>query len=76
MLLSGLSPVETCDRWRTLDVDDFAIARSHRAVRRGPGDLLALGDADGMGREVFPHLGIDVGKGPGGHGNGGDLQRV
>ena len=61
MLLSGLSPVEMCDRWRTLDVRDFgSLVPIERYVRAW--DLLALGDADGMVQKVFPHLGIDAEK--------------
>lgn len=59
MLLSGLSPEEMGDRWRTLDVTKFVsmlpfeeYLRFHKAR--------AMGDADGIINEVFPHLGIDL----------------
>ncbi|WP_240359850.1 patatin-like phospholipase family protein [Pyxidicoccus trucidator] len=58
MLLSGLSPQEVCDRWRTLPVKDFlSFAAPRKAV-----DLLdveALGDADSLVHRVLPHLGVD-----------------
>lgn len=59
MLLSGLTPEEMGDRWRTLDVKKFVsmlpfdeYLRLHKAE--------AMGDADGIVNHVFPHLGIDV----------------
>lgn len=58
MLFSGLSPDEMCERWRTLQVHDFASLlplRDYFKGLRAP----ALGDADGIVRKVFPHLGID-----------------
>src|SRR5215813_2902361 len=58
MLLSGLSPDEMCQRWRSLQVRDFASLlplRDYMKGLRAP----ALGDADGIVRKVFPHLGID-----------------
>jgi predicted acylesterase/phospholipase RssA len=61
MLLSNLSPVEMCDRWRTLDVKHFASAMPLPEYLR-PNELLAMGDADGLVKKVFPHLGIDVEK--------------
>lgn len=58
MLLSGLSPEEMCERWRTLDVKKFVsmlpfeeYLRLHKSK--------AMGDADGIINHVFPHLGID-----------------
>jgi predicted acylesterase/phospholipase RssA len=61
MLLSGLSPVEMCERWGSLNVRDFGSLLPVEQYLRAP-DLRALGDADGMVGEVFPHLGIDVEK--------------
>ena len=61
MLLSGLSPDEMCQRWRSLHVQDFASLlplRNYLKALRVP----ALGDADGIVRKVFPHLGIDPGR--------------
>jgi predicted acylesterase/phospholipase RssA len=61
MLFSGLSPDEMCERWRTLRVQDFASLlplRDYLNGLRAP----ALGDADGIVRKVFPHLGIDPGR--------------
>jgi predicted acylesterase/phospholipase RssA len=59
MLFSGLSPVEMCDRWRTLDVHGFASLVPLEQYLRS-WDLMAVGDADGMIGKVFPHLGIDL----------------
>lgn len=59
MLCSGLSPDEMAARWRSLDVGDFVSFRSVRQYLKGP-QMGAMGDADGIRRDVFPHLGIDV----------------
>ncbi|RKH34443.1 patatin-like phospholipase family protein [Corallococcus praedator] len=59
MWLSGLSPAEMCERWRTLRVKDFVSLMPLDAYAR-PWRLEALGDADGIVERVFPHLGIDV----------------
>lgn len=61
MLLSGLSPVEMCDRWRTLKVRDFVSFLPPEQYLKGP-HLMAMGDADGIVKKVFPHLGIDCDK--------------
>jgi predicted acylesterase/phospholipase RssA len=59
MLLSGLSPKEMCDRWRTLRVKDFvSFVPPEQYLRAWKMD--AMGDADGIVKHVFPHLGIDV----------------
>jgi predicted patatin/cPLA2 family phospholipase len=59
MLLSGVQPAEMCDRWRSLRVRDFV---SFLPLRRylHPSKLMGFGDADGIVRRVYPHLGIDV----------------
>lgn len=59
MMLSGQSPREMCDRWRTLQVRDFVSFVSPEKYLRA-WNLEALGDADGIVDRVFPHLGIDV----------------
>ncbi|MCY1019437.1 patatin-like phospholipase family protein [Pyxidicoccus sp. MSG2] len=59
MLLSGLSPKEMCDRWRTLRVKDFVSFVSPEKYLRA-WKMEAMGDADGIVQHVFPHLGIDV----------------
>jgi predicted patatin/cPLA2 family phospholipase len=59
MLLSGLAPDEMCARWQTLDVTKFA-SLVHFKEYLTPLDAEALGDADGIVRHVFPHLGVDV----------------
>jgi predicted acylesterase/phospholipase RssA len=59
MLLSGVAPAEMCERWRTLKVRDFVSLLPLRGYLRGP-KLMAFGDADGIVRRVFPHLGVDV----------------
>ncbi len=61
MLLSGLTPLEMCDRWRTLQVQHFASAMPLPEYLK-PTELLAVGDADGIIKNVFPHLGIDIAK--------------
>ncbi len=61
MLLSGLSPVEICDRWRTLNIKDFVSLIPLKQYLKTY-DLLGMGDADGIIHQVFPHLGIDVAK--------------
>ncbi len=61
MLFSGLSPVEMCERWRTLNVKHFASAMPLEEYLK-PHDMLAVGDADGIISKVFPHLGVDVAK--------------
>jgi predicted acylesterase/phospholipase RssA len=60
MLLSGLSAEEMCERWRTLNVNDFVGLLPLRMYARGPAALPALGGAEGVVKHVFPHLGIDV----------------
>ena len=59
MLLSGLTPAEMCERWRTLNPKDFGSPLSVREYLKAP-RLAAFGDADGVIGKVFPHLGIDV----------------
>jgi predicted acylesterase/phospholipase RssA len=61
MLLSGLSPAEMCERWRTLEVRDFLSLMPLTEYVKGT-DVSALTDADGIVRDVFPHLGIDAAK--------------
>ncbi|MDZ7757704.1 patatin-like phospholipase family protein [Rhodohalobacter sp.] len=59
MLFSGLSSEEMCERWRSLDIKKFVsmlpfdeYLRLHKTK--------AMGDADGIINDVFPHLGIDT----------------
>jgi predicted acylesterase/phospholipase RssA len=61
MLFSGLSPVDMCDRWRTLDVHDFAAFLPWEQYLKAT-DLMGVGSADGIINKVFPHLGIDLSK--------------
>jgi hypothetical protein len=61
MLFSGLSPAEMCDRWRTLDVKQFASFMPIQDYLKA-WDLPAMGDARGVCQHVFPHLGIDPGR--------------
>jgi predicted acylesterase/phospholipase RssA len=60
MLLSGLSPEEMCERWASIDVHDFVSLMPLTEYLKGPTELAAMGDADGLVRRVYPHLGIDV----------------
>jgi predicted acylesterase/phospholipase RssA len=59
MLLSGHTPAEMCERWRTLNVRDFV---SFLRIKRYLGSLNwpAFGGAEGLTGRVYPHLGIDV----------------
>lgn len=59
MLLSGLSPVEMCDRWRTLRVKDFVSFLPVQDYLKA-WDLPAFGDAKGIREGVFPNLGLDI----------------
>ena len=59
MLLSGLTPAEMCDRWRTLRVAGFVGPPLLSWMVRGL-PLPALGSSDGIRRRVYPHLGIDT----------------
>lgn len=61
MLFSGLSPIEMCDRWRTLDVKQFTSLMPIEDYLKA-WDAPAMGDARGIVQHVFPHLGIDVQK--------------
>ncbi|MFP2929187.1 patatin-like phospholipase family protein [Pyxidicoccus sp. 3LG] len=59
MLLSGVSPREVCDRWRTLPVKEllsFAAPRKSMDLH----DVEALGDTEGLVRTVLPHLGVNA----------------
>lgn len=58
MLLSGLSPAEMCERWRTLDPKRFLSFMPLEHYLKAA-DLTAMGDADGIASGVMPHLGID-----------------
>jgi predicted acylesterase/phospholipase RssA len=60
MLLSGRSPREMCERWRTLDVRGFsAPLRPLRQYLHAP-RLPGLSGGDGVVEKVYPHLGIKV----------------
>lgn len=59
MLMSGRSPAEMSERWRTLKVRDFAAPLPLRDYLRAP-HLPGLGGSRGVERRVFPHLGVDV----------------
>lgn len=58
MMLSGLTPAEMCERWRTLDVRAFASLWPLGVLLRGP-PYPALGSSEGIRSRVYPHLGID-----------------
>ncbi len=59
MLLSGLSPEEMCERWRSLDLRRSLTLMPLESYFRTR-DALAMGSADGFVRYVYPHLGIDL----------------
>src|ERR1051325_2904984 len=61
MVLSGLTPIEMCDRWRTFKVNDAVSPMPFHEYLKGS-HLMAMCDADGVVNKMFPHLGIDVGK--------------
>src|SRR5579862_2091947 len=60
MLLSGLSPNEMCDRWRTLNVQKFGAPMPIEEYLHA-WDMPGMTSSDGIRKDVFPHLGIDVG---------------
>lgn len=60
MMLSDLTGVEMCRRWRGLTASDFGSGLPLIDYLRGPWSLPALGDADGILERVFPALGIDA----------------
>jgi predicted acylesterase/phospholipase RssA len=59
MLLSGLSTAEMCNNWSSVRIKDFI---SFFPLRKylSPLQLPSFGDADGIARKIFPHLGIDI----------------
>ena len=59
MLLAGVAPIEMCQRWSTLRVRDFVSRLPLARYLRGP-KLADFGNADGLVKRVYPHLGIDV----------------
>lgn len=61
MLMSGLTPDQMCDRWRTLDVKKFVSMLPFEEYLKMH-NVKAFGDADGIVNDVFPHLGIDLEK--------------
>lgn len=61
MLLSGLSVQEMARSWRTVRIKDFVSYFPLRAYLN-PLKLAAFGDADGILKKVFPHLGVDIAK--------------
>lgn len=60
MMLSGVTPDEMIKRWRAVNVRNFSSALPLRDYLKGPWNLPALSDADGIVNKVFPALGIDV----------------
>jgi predicted acylesterase/phospholipase RssA len=59
MLLSGLSPNEMCDRWRTLNVLHFGAPMPIEQYLHA-WDMTGMTSNSGIRKDVFPHLGIDV----------------
>jgi hypothetical protein len=61
MLLSGLTPTEMCDRWRTLNLlESVSLMPLDSYIKTR--DMVALGSADGLRNKSLPHLGIDIEK--------------
>ncbi|CAN5709052.1 hypothetical protein BH23GEM7_BH23GEM7_06600 [soil metagenome] len=59
MLLSGLSPAEMGERWRTLKLKDtLGLMPLKKYLNQR--DAVAMGSADGFVRRAFPHLGIHI----------------
>ncbi len=61
MLFSGLSPVQMCDRWRTLNPKDFVSFLPLDQYLKLE-NIQAMGSADNIIDKVIPHLGIDMDK--------------
>jgi predicted acylesterase/phospholipase RssA len=61
MLLSGHSPAEMCERWRSLNVRDFVSMLPLKKYLRSL-NWPAFGGATGLTQHVYPHLGIAVEK--------------
>ncbi len=61
MLLSGLDPDEICNRWRSLDVHQFASFMPIQEYLRA-WDMAGMGSSEGIRDHVFPHLGVDFKK--------------
>ncbi len=59
MLLSGLTPDQMCDRWRTLEVERFGAPMPIEDYLRA-WDMMGMASSDGIRNYVFPHLGIDI----------------
>lgn len=59
MLLSGLSPGEMCERWRSLDLKRSISPMPLESYLRAS-DAVAMASAEGFVRYVFPHLGINL----------------
>jgi predicted acylesterase/phospholipase RssA len=60
-LLSGVSPQELCQRWRTLNIQQFASVPPPETLFKN-GGLEALGSAEGLIEHIYPGLGIDIPK--------------
>lgn len=61
MLLSGLSPVEMCRRWRDMKALHFSSIMPVKEYLR-PFKMEAMGSAEGIINKVFPGLGVDLNK--------------
>src|SRR5246127_2057053 len=59
MLLSGLSPDEMCDRWRSLDVHQFGSLMPITDYLES-WNIAGVSSSEGIRTRVFPHLGIDI----------------
>ena len=60
MMLSEVTPDEMIRRWRHVNVRDFSSALPLHDYLKGPWNLPALSDADGIVNKLFPALGVDV----------------
>ncbi len=59
MLLSGLTPDQMCDRWRTLDVRKFGSPMPLEQYSHA-WNMAGMASSEGIRTAVFPHLGIDI----------------
>ncbi len=58
-LMSGITPDDLCVRWRALPVKGFAAFRP-AADYLHAANLPALGSADGLVKNIYPALGVDL----------------
>ena len=60
MMLSGVSPEEMIQRWRSVKVRNFSSMLPITDYLKGPWNLPALSGPDGIIKKLFPALGVNV----------------